>query len=80
MQPGEIVMTDRLGDELSRLKSYDWRPVIPILLLIALYILFMPTYPTSFSALELHQKLIGLSWVPTAILSVCWFVWENELD
>ncbi|MGZ0745744.1 hypothetical protein [Haloparvum sp. AD34] len=64
---------------LSKLRKYDWRPAGPILILLLLYVLFMPNSGSPpLSSLELHQQVIALSAIPTIFGSIYWFVKANE--
>jgi len=69
------------GARLTRLREWDWKPLLPVLGVVLLYIAFMPTFPgpeAVLTKLAPHQQAIALSSTPTVFGSIYWFFWSNQ--
>ena len=73
-------MSEQSSGRMERLRSYDWRPVVPVVVHLAVFAAVMPTFGNpDFFSLELHQQIISAVSLPLHMACGYWFAETNGL-
>lgn len=73
-------MSDESHNLISRARKYNWKPLLPIVAILIAATLWLPnTGNPSFFSLELHQQIVSASTLPVSLVSMYWFLKENDM-